>query len=179
MGRRRDPVVWGTSIGTKRVVCAAYTKREAAHAMNLSMYAFNQYASETGNVADVAAAMANIGIALERPIDQRNVAVGDWTPVRVTYVPVTRTTKAERQARADEYVRQRRHRDESKRACVDVIERIRPLLTELGVHAQTVVVGEDVDHGGRVGVLIPAEVAEMLVGKAVELETIMTEMELR
>jgi hypothetical protein len=66
----------------------------------------------------------------------------------------------------------RRHRDESERACTDVIERIRPLLAELGVHAATIVVGEDVDNRGRVGVLIPAEVAEMLTSRAIEHEEI-------
>lgn len=40
---------------------------------------------------------------------------------------------------------------------------------ELGVHPDTLVVGE---AGDRVGVLLPAEVAELLTAKAVELEEI-------
>lgn len=50
-----------------------------------------------------------------------------------------------------------------------MLEAIRPLLAELGVHPDTLVVGE---AGNRVGVLLPAEVAELLTAKAVELEEI-------
>jgi hypothetical protein len=63
-----------------------------------------------------------------------------------------------------------RERAEANRErCLEVLEAIRPLLAELGVHPDTLVVGE---AGNRVGVLLPAEVAELLTAKAVELEEI-------
>lgn len=68
---------------------------------------------------------------------------------------------------ADRLARERAKANRER--CLEVLEAIRPLLAELGVHPDTLVVGE---AGDRVGVLLPAEVAELLTAKAVELEEI-------
>lgn len=80
--------VWSTSIGSHHVVVAAHTKREAAHAMGMSLHAFNQNASVTANTDDIGVAMANIGVAMRCPIDSRRT--DDYEPITTTYVPIPR-----------------------------------------------------------------------------------------
>lgn len=58
----------------------------------------------------------------------------------------------------------------NKARCEEVLEQIRPLLAELGVHPATLAVGSA--PGGKVGILLPAETAELLTSKAIELEEI-------
>lgn len=83
-----------------------------------------------------------------------------------------RAASDERRARYEERRAADEREAETRRACGETLERLRPLLTELGIHPQTVTVGE---AGERIGILLPAEAAELLVGKAVELEQIMSE----
>lgn len=73
----------------------------------------------------------------------------------------------ERWAAQDE---ERKRKNANRDRCQEVLEQIRPLLTELGIHPDTLDVGEA--PGGKVGILLPAEVAELLTGKAIELEEI-------
>lgn len=63
----------------------------------------------------------------------------------------------------------RERRNANRERCNEALEAIRPLLAELGIHPDTLAVGA---AGERVGVLLPAEVAELLTAKAVELEEI-------
>lgn len=69
---------------------------------------------------------------------------------------------------ADKKERERQKANEAR--CEEVLAQIRPLLAELGIHPDTLAVGSA--SGGKVGILLPAEVAELLTGKAVELEEI-------
>lgn len=71
--------------------------------------------------------------------------------------------------KADAAREERQRRNANRERCNEVLEAIRPLLAELGIHPDTLAVGE---AGERVGVLLPAEVAELLTAKAVELEEI-------
>lgn len=68
----------------------------------------------------------------------------------------------------DADVKERKRKKANEARCEEVLAQIRPLLAELGVHPDTLAVGTA--SGGKVGILLPAEVAELLTGKAVELE---------
>lgn len=92
------------------------------------------------------------------------------------HLAARRKRKANDEARAVQWEADslaRQHRKESVERCNETIEKIRPLLAELGVHPATVVIGEAFDDTDRVGVLIPAELAELLTAKAIELEQVM------
>lgn len=69
----------------------------------------------------------------------------------------------------DKQDEERKRQEANEARCEEVLEKIRPLLAELGIHPDTLAVGSS---GQKVGVLIPAEVAELLTSKAVELEEI-------
>lgn len=60
-------------------------------------------------------------------------------------------------------------RKETTAVCNATLDNVRPLLAELGVHPKSVVIGT-ADGGARIGILLPAEVVEMLVERAVALE---------
>lgn len=64
--------------------------------------------------------------------------------------------------------------------CQEVLGKIRPLLAELGIHPQTLAVGHASGgpDGQRVGILLPAEAAELLTSKAVELEQLLSDLDL-
>lgn len=68
-------------------------------------------------------------------------------------------------AREEQYERESSH----KKICEETLEKIRPLLAQLGVHPDTLAVGK---AGDRVGILLPAETAEQLTAWAVELQEI-------
>lgn len=78
---------------------------------------------------------------------------------------------AERREKSEARDEERRRKNANRERCEEVLEKIRPLLGELGIHPDTLDVGEA--WGGKVGILPPAEVAELLTSKAIELEEIM------
>lgn len=57
----RKLTVWGCSIGIYRKIVATRTKKEAAEALGMSMYMFNQYASDTGNQTEIELATSKPG----------------------------------------------------------------------------------------------------------------------
>ena len=54
--------VWSCSLGRDHSLVAATTKTEAARLLGMSLFAFNQFVSETGNEADIAEATARPGL---------------------------------------------------------------------------------------------------------------------
>lgn len=57
----RKLTVWGCSIGIYRKIVATRTKKEAAEALSMSLYLFNQYASDTGNQTEIDLATSEPG----------------------------------------------------------------------------------------------------------------------
>jgi len=75
----------------------------------------------------------------------------------------------ERKERQDARTEERERKNANRSRCEEVLEKIRPLLAELGIHPDTLSVGTE---GARVGILLPAEVAELLTSNAVELNEV-------
>lgn len=53
--------VWGISLGRNRSIVAAPNQKAAAAALDISLYLFRQYASDTGNDEELALATAEPG----------------------------------------------------------------------------------------------------------------------
>lgn len=78
--------VYGTTLGKRlgefpaeprhhaqvRAIVAVRTKKEAAVAFGMSLYALNDWASETGNATEIAVATAKPGAVFIAPLDNRN-----------------------------------------------------------------------------------------------------------
>ena len=70
--------VWGMVLpGRKfvqvRAVVAATSQKEAAAAFGVSLYEFRNYACETGNREEIAAAMSKRGCVFSKPLDGHGV----------------------------------------------------------------------------------------------------------
>ena len=74
--------------------------------------------------------------------------------------------KAEKEQRAQEREARARHQAETEQANADTLERLGPLLTQLGIHPDTV-------RLGRRGIEVPGEALESLVRAAIERDEIL------
>lgn len=111
-----------------------------------------------GRIATEAAIYNDFGIA------------GPGAPICAMHYKAQLKRKAgadEREERREAEQQQRDRDDETSRMIAETLERIRPLLGQLGIHPDTVVAGEARrDH--RLGILLPAEAVELLVGQSIE-----------
>lgn len=165
-----------------RVYVAAHTKAEAARLMGIPGSELNQFGGETGNITEVERALANPGQPHARPNSpadgKTSITLAPLLSSPRTLVPhapggfeladallakekADKAEHARREAeRAAEYQARRDRSAETDRAIAEAIERLRPLLAELGIHPDTIAAGS---APGRKGILIPAEAAEYLV----------------
>lgn len=188
----------GTDGRQGRAFVAAYSQRQAAALMGLTMGDFRHSGGETGNEERVSAALVEPGqVFVETMFGQRGrpVRPDDKQRIRAAVslernrglaahqrsdlmfgdalLAAEQERKAEEKARTEERDRQRTERQERReqtsRAVQETLERIRPLLEELGISPQTVSTGTSGGYAAeRVGVLMPAEAAETLVRLAIE-----------
>ncbi len=74
--KKCKPKVWGMALpGRKytqvRAVVATHSQKQAAAAFGVSLYEFRLFACETGNTAEVRAALAKPGQVFSRGLDDR------------------------------------------------------------------------------------------------------------
>lgn len=71
---------WHLSLGRRACLIATTTKRAAAEACGMSLYAFGQYASQTGNADDIALATSHPGVLFVHRLD--GLGVQPWQQAR-------------------------------------------------------------------------------------------------
>lgn len=165
-----------------RVYVAARTKAEAARLMGIPVSELNNFGGETGNAVECERALANPGQPHAKPNSPADgkisIALAPLLSSPRTLVPhapggfeladaIAAKEKQEKAERAEaeaqrqaEWQARKDRAAETDRAIAEALERLRPLLAELGIHPDTVAAGS---APGRKGILIPAESAEFLV----------------
>ncbi len=126
---------------------------------------------QTSRILDT---LAKRRLVAHRPKEDRGFGYGEYTITEagIEACGPEAARRAERAAEASrrnaeyraEQAAKKAHQEETRRQCEATLEKLRPLLAELGIHPDTVVIGE---HEERIGILLPAEAAETLTEYAI------------
>lgn len=171
------------------VVVAARSATEAARLCGMTHSEFTHSGGETWNQPSIEIAMTapgqvfartinggdrpfiKVGVSIDSP---RRLVVGQTSDLSTADILLANekaeaaSWAAEKAEREAAYQAKLDRSAETDRAIAEALNRIAPLLAEMGIHPDTLSAGSA--GGGRKGILMPAEAAERLVRMALDAE---------